>query len=157
METNRTAFTILVRGLPGSGKTSFCNDLLDNGHFTEDDITHYNADNIRSASLDFNFDAEARIRQAKRMSAFANTCSTQFALLDFVCPTKETIDIVNPDVIIYCDTIDESRYSDTNLVFQEEYEVADVIVGEFRILSARAAGIKPEDLYSYKQMRDNNE
>ena len=40
-------------------------------------------------------------------------------ICDFVCPTKETRDNFDPDVVVWMDTIKEGRYEDTNKMFEE--------------------------------------
>ena len=38
--------------------------------------------------------------------------------MDFVCPFTQGRQILNPDYIIFMDTIDKGRYADTNKAFQ---------------------------------------
>lgn len=94
-------------GLPGSGKTTLAKELA--YHFN---VPHINADTLRELHDDWDFSYEGRLRQAKRMSE-------HWGILDFVCPKPEFIKLVNPDTIIYLDTIDESRFADTNKVFEK--------------------------------------
>ena len=42
----------------------------------------------------------------------------EIIICDFVCPLQKTRDQFNPDYIIFMNTIDESRYEDTNKVFE---------------------------------------
>ena len=37
---------------------------------------------------------------------------------DFICPTTETRELFNPDIVIWLDTIKEGRFSDTNTLFE---------------------------------------
>ena len=53
-----------------------------------------------------------RERQAFRMSR-------QWGILDFVCPTNEFRNIVNPDYTIFMNTIHEGRFEDTNKLFEQ--------------------------------------
>jgi GTPase SAR1 family protein len=101
---------ILLFGLPGSGKTTLAKDIA---HYRRD-ITTFNADAVRKAANDWDFSMAGRTRQADRMKALGEQCSTPIALLDFVCPTPELRHIVNPDIMLWMNTIDVSRYEDTN-------------------------------------------
>jgi len=105
---------ILIMGLPGSGKSTLSERLCE----LLPDSIWLNADRIRSAYQDWDFSLEGRIRQAKRMSILANICDEQYIIMDFVCPLAEMIDIVNPDTIVWMDTIQESRFNDTNTLFK---------------------------------------
>ena len=40
------------------------------------------------------------------------------AIVDFICPTKETREIFEADVTIWLDTIKSGRYDDTNKMFE---------------------------------------
>jgi adenylylsulfate kinase len=52
-------------------------------------------------------------------------------VVDFVCPTRETRKIFDGDFVIYLNTIKESRFEDTNKMFEEpnadEYDFMSVI------------------------------
>lgn len=92
-------------GLPGSGKSTLAREL--SYHFL---LPHFNADTMREYRNDWDFSDEGRERQAYRMSS----C---WGILDFVCPRPLYRKIVNPDYLIWMDTIDKSRYEDTNNIF----------------------------------------
>ena len=115
---------ILIMGLPGSGKTYLAERLqpLLNAAW-------YNADKVREMANDWDFSPEGRVRQSLRMRNLADFEKehNRTVLCDFVCPTKETQNIFNPDIIIWMNTIKKGRYEDTNKMFENptnvDYEV----------------------------------
>ena len=115
------ACTILVMGLPGSGKTTFAEKLA---ALLGENVDWYNADKVRQLHNDWDFSPEGRMRQAKRMKDLASASNKQgrYAICDFVCPTYETQSLFAGDVIVYMDTIKEGRFEDTNKIFQRPQE-----------------------------------
>lgn len=105
---------ILVFGLPGSGKTTL-SSMLKNMLF---DCTHLNADEIRMQYNDWDFSDAGRLRQCERMKELANKCQTAFVICDFVCPKQHYRDVLNADLTIWCNTITQSRFDDTNKIFE---------------------------------------
>ena len=107
---------ILIMGLPGSGKTYLAERLqpLINAAW-------YNADKVREMANDWDFSPDGRIRQSMRMKNLADfeKENNRIVICDFVCPTKETRDNFDPDVVVWMDTIKEGRYEDTNKMFEE--------------------------------------
>ncbi len=106
---------ILIMGLPGSGKTWLAQRLYD--HLK---CAWFNADDVRRITNDWQFDNEARIRQANRMAHYADfekKCGHN-VICDFVCPTDLTRYIFNADFTIWMDTIEKSKYEDTNNIFE---------------------------------------
>jgi hypothetical protein len=125
---------ILIMGLPGSGKTYFAERLkvyLEiNGNFDLSKITSdvpyprvntkvdwFNADEIRRRFNDWDFSHEGRIRQSIRMFEFAMKCTGDYVICDFVAPLPEMRHNFKADWTIWMDTIDQSRYDDTNKMF----------------------------------------
>lgn len=117
------AKTILVMGLPGSGKTTFANKLRQK----LGDADHFNADEVRKRFDDWDFSEEGRLRQAERMRVLGAESEKQWAILDFVCPKVEYRHIVTADVIVWMDTIGDSRYEDTNAMFEEPINESGII------------------------------
>ena len=80
---------------------------------------------------DWEFSDLARFRQANRMSALADTEAMfdRTVICDFVCPTETTRLAFNADYVVWRDTIQESRFEDTNKVFETpakvDYHVTD--------------------------------
>ena len=107
---------ILICGLPGSGKTTLAKPFADliGG-------VHINADNIREKYDDWDFTIEGRIRQANRMRHLSDgvVMAGKVAVADFVCPTKEARKAFDPDFTVWMDTIMDSRYEDTNILFED--------------------------------------
>ena len=109
---------ILVMGLPGTGKTTFAEELrkqlVDKGYT----VTWFNADQVRSLYNDWDFSMEGRKRQSERMRSLGTKSMTDFTICDFVAPTKEIRNIFSADYVIWMDTEEKSIYEDTNSVFE---------------------------------------
>ena len=105
---------ILIMGLPGSGKTYLAERLQ-----PLLDAAWYNADKVRGMAGDWDFSDDGRTRQSLRMKNLADfeTSHNRFVICDFVCPTEETRNIFDPDILIWLDTIKEGRFEDTNKMF----------------------------------------
>ena len=107
---------ILIMGLPGSGKTYLAERLQPLLK-----AAWYNADKVRGMAGDWDFSDEGRTRQSLRMKNLADfeTSHNRFVICDFVCPTEETRNIFEPDILSWYDTIKEGRFEDTNKIFEE--------------------------------------
>jgi adenylylsulfate kinase len=107
---------ILVMGLPGSGKTWLSERLQ-----KELECAWYNADEVRKMANDWDFSPEGRVRQANRMKTFADyeKSHKRYVICDFVCPTQQTREAFNPDLVIWLNTITEGRFEDTNAMFEK--------------------------------------
>ena len=119
---------ILIMGLPGSGKTTLAeklfNEVIKNHH-----AEWVNADELRKETNNWDFSAEGRMRQAKRMRAIADAGVAKdfIVICDFVCPTRELREAFDADFTVWMDTIPKGRYADTNSIFEkptvEEYDI----------------------------------
>lgn len=111
---------ILICGLPGSGKTTLAKPFADliGG-------VHINADEVRTKYDDWDFSLRGRIRQAQRMQHLADgvVMAGKVAVCDFVCPTEAVRGEFNPDFTVWMDTIKESKYEDTNKIFEKPSSV----------------------------------
>ena len=110
---------VLIMGLPGSGKTTLAADLqyllttLYKSHWL-------NADKVREQFKDWDFSESGRDRQAKRMKNLAELHGqyNDVIICDFVCPFEKTRNEFDADYVVFMNTITESRYEDTNKVFE---------------------------------------
>ena len=118
---------ILVMGLPDSGKTTLAQIIAKRLN-----AVWLNADKVRKESDDWDFSEEGRKRQAMRMWTFAEEAvdANRIVVADFVCPTERTRQDFNADYTVWMNTIKESRYEDTNKMF-EEPKNPDFIVTHF--------------------------
>lgn len=108
---------IQIIGLPGSGKTELAKALKERIN-----AVHLNADEIRAGlNNDLGFTQEDRVEQARRMGELARLISKQGfpVIVDFVCPTEETRRAFGfANFIVWMNTIEESRFEDTNKMFE---------------------------------------
>tara|TARA_B100001996_G_scaffold306012_1_gene247189 strand:+ start:54 stop:464 length:411 start_codon:yes stop_codon:yes gene_type:complete len=105
---------ILIMGLPGAGKTTLANELA-----PKINAKRLNADEVRKSANDWDFSAEGRKRQAKRMADLASKLKKEgnYVVADFICPTPEARKLFPADYIVWVDTIKEGRFEDTNQMF----------------------------------------
>ena len=105
-------------GLSGSGKSELAKEL--HSLFQEHNIlsVRINGDEVRESHKDWDFSPDGRVRQAQRIARLAKKSEAQFVIADFIAPTKETRDIFNADMLIWLDTIRSSKYTNTDVVFQ---------------------------------------
>jgi len=117
---------ILICGLPGSGKSTLAEPFADliGGVWI-------NADQVRTRYDDWDFSPEGRLRQAQRMKHLADgvEMAGKIAVADFVAPTKKARDEFDPDFVVWLDTIEKSRFEDTNQIFESplnyDYRVSE--------------------------------
>jgi len=109
--------TILIMGLPGSGKTNLAEKLASLLMSSNVTVNWYNADKVREHLDDWDFSYEGRFRQAHRMKNLADSSESVHTIIDMVAPLEEFREIINPDVLIWVDTISSGRYPDTNILF----------------------------------------
>lgn len=106
---------MLIMGLSGSGKTTLANALKERTL-----CKHLNADEIREKYNDWDFSNEGRIRQAVRMNILSNRYEDEYPLVicDFIAPLAAQRKIVRPDIVVWCNTVEYSRFKDTDAVFE---------------------------------------
>lgn len=121
-------YKILVMGLPGSGKTTFSQELVKKLMLTNT-VKWFNADAVRKEHNDWDFSDAGRLRQVLRMTHMADESDTDYVVCDFVCPTYYYRQVFDADCVVWLDTIKEGRFEDTNKLFQEpdnaDYVIAD--------------------------------
>ena len=107
---------ILIMGLPGSGKTTLAKLLIPMFN-----AVWLNADKVRKEANDWDFSEMGRSIQANRMKRLADEAikDNRNVIADFVCPTEHTREDFNADYIIWMDTIKESKFKDTNEMFEQ--------------------------------------
>ena len=101
-------------GLPGAGKTTLADELA-----PMINAKRLNADEIRKAANDWDFSAEGRTRQAKRMWEKAQEYKNKGfdVIADFIAPTPAARELFPADYVVWVDTIQEGRFDDTNKMF----------------------------------------
>lgn len=108
---------IQIIGLPGTGKTALATGLADRIN-----ATHLNADYVRATiNSDLGFSIEDRIEHARRLGEIAKMLSGQglIMVVDFICPTSQTREAFGkPDILIWVNRIQESRFTDTNAMWE---------------------------------------
>lgn len=109
---------ILICGLPGSGKTTLAKCLYEKLLASGKAVAWFNADEIRACHDDWDFTEQGRLRQAERMRNLCEGSNIVFNICDFVAPTEATRKAFDADFTIWVDTISESRYKDTNAIFE---------------------------------------
>jgi len=111
---------ILIMGLPGAGKTTFANRLIEALDKNYKPFAWFNGDDIRRIYNDWDFSEDGRLRQTERMAEKANISKKNkiIAICDYVCPKEEYRKIFNADILIWIDTITQGRFDDTNKLFE---------------------------------------
>ena len=110
-------------GLPGAGKTTLAQELKTQLEQLNKSVAWLNADIVREQYNDWDFSHAGRIRQAVRMAELADERDANFVICDFVAPLNEMRHIFDADYVIWLDTIKQSRFEDTNKVFDEPTKV----------------------------------
>ena len=105
---------ILIFGLPGSGKTTLAKEIA-----SQLPCLYLNGDRVRALFQDNDFSLDGRHNQARRMKALADMAGDILVIADFVCPTNETRKIFDADLLIWMNTINDCKYSDTNKIFEK--------------------------------------
>lgn len=123
---------ILIMGLPGSGKSTLAAKIVAHLQEKDEDVAWINADAVRAAYDDWDFSFQGRIRQCRRISdlAFEYETEDKIVVCDFVCPLKELRELFAPHLLVWMNTIKESRFPDTDKIFEAAGE-ADYIIHDY--------------------------
>jgi hypothetical protein len=116
---------ILIMGLSGSGKTTLAKEL-----HSQLPSLWLNADKIRSLYNDWDFSYLGRVNQAKRMRSLADVSDDEYVIFDTIAPLDIIRNILNPDLIIWMNTVQKSNYTDTDSIFEPPLN-ADIIITDF--------------------------
>lgn len=124
---------IVIRGLPGIGKTTLANAIVE--HLRSDGLLafHINADDVRSTlNKDLGFTPKERIENARRLGSIAFLASSNgmTPVVDFVMPTKATFDVFtealgDPNMNLWSlrsSNEFRSRFADTAKMFERMQE-----------------------------------
>lgn len=116
-------------GLPGAGKTYLAQRLKVALEGYSKTVEWFNADEVRRRNDDWDFSHNGRIRQSHRMRELAESANVDYVICDFVAPLVEMRNNFKADWTIWIDTIQQSRFEDTNKLFVEP-EVYDFRITE---------------------------
>lgn len=120
---------ILIMGLPGAGKTTLAEALREELWREGRTVTWLNADKVREEHNDWDFSYNGRIRQSVRMFELSQKATTDYVIADFVAPLEAQRKFFEADWTIWVDTIEQSRYEDTNKMFDKP-EIYDFRITE---------------------------
>jgi|TARA_R110001592_G_scaffold19847_12_gene81010 hypothetical protein len=111
---------VLIYGLPDSGKTYLAENLV---KYLGNSVAWFNADQVRQEADDWDFSDEGRLRQNTRMRLLCEEAEAtgKVAIADFVAPFANARKEFNADLEIFMDTVTESKYEDTNKVFERPH------------------------------------
>lgn len=107
---------ILIMGLAGSGKSTLAKKLS-----TKLNAEWLNADKVRSKFNDWDFSRKGVLRQSTRMRNLSKLSKKKYVITDFICPYKKGRQILKPNILIWVDTIQKSRFRKIKLekIFQK--------------------------------------
>lgn len=123
---------VLVMGLPTSGKTLLAEKLSEKIKEHGLKCIWLNADALRERHGDWDFSEEGRMRQSERMRLYAELADldkTHVVIFDFVAGLFRQRMTVNPNYVVWVNTVKESPYENTNKAF-EKPTLVDVEVTE---------------------------
>ena len=105
--------SVLIIGLPGSGKTTLARELK-----KKLKAEWLNADKVRKKYNNWDFSKNGVLRQAKRMKLLSKKSKKKFVIADFVCPYELGRRIFKPDYLVWMNTIKKGRLSTFDKSFQ---------------------------------------
>lgn len=105
---------ILVTSRSQQGKTFFCKELLKLVN-----AAYFNNDDVRRQTNNWNFEPEGRLLAAQNMRKAVNQSSAEIKIVDMICPTKELRAVISPDIIVFIDGDEPSKYPDTDALYEK--------------------------------------
>lgn len=107
---------ILIMGLPGSGKTWLSDQLQ-----TNLGSALFDSYDVRIMADDMDYSKDGRLRHTHRLASIANFEASQGrkVIINCVCPRINMRSIIDPDVLIWMATIENSRDPATDRMFQQ--------------------------------------
>jgi len=106
-------FRILVMGLPESAKNSVSIKLAE--RFENSSILNSMEQRVKHKDIDFTVDGQ--MRHCYRMLNLARTSLTTVTIINMVCPLPKMRQILNPDIIVWVDNSQESKYPELNEIY----------------------------------------
>lgn len=109
-------------GLSGSGKSELAKELHSLFQNDERSSIRINGDEVREAHKDWDFSPEGRIRQAERIARLAKKSEADYVIADFIAPKHIHRHIIDATITIWMDTVESSKYKDTDVLFEPPLE-----------------------------------
>jgi adenylylsulfate kinase len=122
------SFRILVMGLSGSGKTTLATKIANILN-----AEHINADILRKNYNDWDFSCSGRLRQAERINSLSMKSSKEYVVMDFICPLNKGRKLIDADFTIWMDTVKNSKYIDTDDLFETPKNVLTLDILEYNV------------------------
>ena len=111
---------VLICGLSGSGKTTLAKQLAEQLNYK-----HLNADELRAEANDWDFTPVGRMRQAQRIANRLKMYDN--VIVDVIAPLKIHRAVIRADKIIWMNTRTESKYKDTDAIYEAPTNASYVI------------------------------
>lgn len=127
------AFRMLLMGLPGSGKTTLAQHLLEEFAARQIRVEWLNSDAVREAYDDWDFTIQGRLRQSERMKHLADASEDTLVIADFVAPLRQMREQFDPHCLVWLNTISEGRFEDTNTLFEPPSPEEQLALGPYFI------------------------
>lgn len=107
---------ILIMGLSNAGKTTLAKKIS-----AKTGWPIINGDDVRNTTGNHDYSFAGRVLQALHMKHMSKTSqyysASEHVLYDFICPTKHTRSLFDPDFVVYVNTLNPCPYEDTVEMF----------------------------------------
>ena len=101
---------ILVMGRVCSGKTTFSENLASEIAGRGYPVAVLNSEHVRETFEDSDFSVEGRLNAAIRLNEIAVDLDQEFVIIDMVCPLKESRTLIDPNFVVFMDTVKGGPY-----------------------------------------------